>query len=71
MHRYTEPDQLDYCVAGCCSAVQKEQRLREKEKALLAERQALLEQQTAQHARDAALETLQLKYHLAAMKIKE
>eukprot|EP00878_Enallax_costatus_P027877 GHUV01030062.1.p1 GENE.GHUV01030062.1~~GHUV01030062.1.p1 ORF type:complete len:245 (+),score=118.88 GHUV01030062.1:1386-2120(+) len=50
---------------------EKEQRLREKEKALQAERQALLDQQAAQQARDAALETLQLKYHLAAYKIKE
>lgn len=53
------------------SVLQKELRLREKEKALAAERNSLLEQQAAHQARDAALETLQLKYHLAALKLKE
>eukprot|EP00879_Flechtneria_rotunda_P023352 GHRR01024702.1.p1 GENE.GHRR01024702.1~~GHRR01024702.1.p1 ORF type:complete len:286 (+),score=119.27 GHRR01024702.1:47-859(+) len=49
----------------------KEWRLKQKEKGLAAERAALLEQQAAQQARDDALETLQLKYHLAAMKLHE
>jgi hypothetical protein len=51
--------------------LQKELRLKEKERLLVAERAALLEQQAVQQARDAALETLQLKYHLCAQKIKE
>ncbi|WIA10234.1 hypothetical protein OEZ85_010434 [Tetradesmus obliquus] len=50
---------------------ERELRLKDKERALLAERAALLEQQAVQQARDAALETLQLKYHLCAQKIKE
>ncbi|WIA30296.1 hypothetical protein OEZ86_000384 [Tetradesmus obliquus] len=49
----------------------RELRLKDKERALLAERAALLEQQAVQQARDAALETLQLKYHLCAQKIKQ
>jgi hypothetical protein len=55
----------------CCCGLQKELRLKEKERVLLAERAALLEQQAVQQARDAALETLQLKYHLCSQKIKE
>jgi hypothetical protein len=56
-------------VAAVC--VQKELRLKEKERLLVAERAALLERQAVQQARDAALKTLQLKYHLCAQKIKE
>lgn len=56
-------------VSSCL--LQKELRLKDKERALAAERAALLEQQAAHQARDAALETMQLKYHLAAMKIRE
>ncbi|KAF8069461.1 MKS1 [Scenedesmus sp. PABB004] len=48
-----------------------EVRLRDKERALAAERAALLEQQAAHAARDAALETLKLKYHLASLRIRE
>ena len=59
------------CRCCCCSLLQRELRLKDKERALLAERAALLEQQAVQQARDAALETLQLKYHLCAQKIKE
>lgn len=51
--------------------LQREVRLREREQALMAERTALLEQQSIHAARDEALETLQLKYHLAVCKIKE
>jgi hypothetical protein len=51
--------------------VQRELRLREREQSLTAERASLLEQQSIHAARDEALETLQLKYHLSVCKIKE
>jgi hypothetical protein len=51
--------------------VQREVRLREREQSLTAERASLLEQQSIHAARDEALETLQLKYHLSVCKIKE
>jgi hypothetical protein len=51
--------------------LQREVRLRQREQALTSERAVLLEQQSIHAARDEALETLQLKYHLSVCKIKE
>lgn len=59
------------CVLLCFVGPQREIRLREREQSLTAERAALLEQQSIHAARDEALETLQLKYHLSVCKIKE
>lgn len=57
--------------ASLVPCLQREVRLREREQSLMAERTALLEQQSIHAARDEALETLQLKYHLAVCKLKE
>jgi hypothetical protein len=51
--------------------IQEELKLRQREASLSAERQVLVEHQAANSARDAELEMMHLKYHLAAMQINK
>jgi hypothetical protein len=49
--------------------LQEELKLRQREQALLAERQLLQDQQAANTARDAELELLHLKYHATTQQM--